>query len=200
MSDQTVIPVFPTRSLRATLEFYNILGFETLYEQHSPYVYGGVKYQDIHVDFLGSKEVAVGDESGHICLVMVNDIDTLHRTCAARIKQHYGKQLRSGIPRMGTVNKLSKDRRFNLLDPDGNRLIVIQASTDEKATRRRGTPLLKAINMARIDAYSRDMPGEAVAYLDEALNHLDGEPVVIQFRAFVLRADIAAALNDIPTQ
>jgi len=178
MSDQTVIPIFPTRSLKTTLAFYNILSFETLWEQHSPYVYGSVKYQNIRVDFSASKAIAAGNKSGHMCLVSVSDIDTLHRTFAARIKQHYGKQLRSGIPRMGTVNNLSKDRRFNLLDPDGNRLIVIQITTDEKARKRRGTPLLKAVNMARIDAYSRDLPGEAVAYLDEVLNYLVDEPVV----------------------
>lgn len=199
MASQMVVPVFPSRSLKVTLEFYNMLGFETLWEQHAPYVYGSVKYQQIQIDFTGSKAAEPGQESGHLCLVMVDNIHELHRYFAAAIKQKFGKQLRSGIPRMGTVNTVSKDQRFNLLDPDGNRLIVIQPDKGEMRPRRRGTPLLKAVNMARLDLYSRDEPQEAVAYLDAALLQIDGEPSVTQFRAFVLRADIAAALDDIPT-
>lgn len=196
MTEQTVIPLFPSRSLKTTLEFYNALGFETLWEQHSPYVYGSVKYQDILIDFFGSKATEVGQESSHMCLVVVKDIHALHSVFSTGIKQRYGKQLRSGIPRLGTINKLSKDRRFNMLDPDGNRLIMIEVVTDQKVKPRRGTPLLKAVNMARLDAYSRDLPIEAVEYLDDALTRLDDEPLVTQFRAFVLRADIAATLQD----
>jgi catechol 2,3-dioxygenase-like lactoylglutathione lyase family enzyme len=199
MASQIVVPVFPTRSLKATLEFYNLLGFETLWEQHAPYVYVSVKYQQIQIDFVGSKAVEAGQESGHLCLVIVEDVHELHRYFAAAIKQKFGKQLRSGIPRMGTVNTVSKDQRFNLLDPDGKRLIVIQPDKGEMRPRRRSTPLLKAVNRARLDIYSRDEPQEAAAYRDTALLQLNGEPSVTQFRAFVLRADIAAALDDIPT-
>lgn len=60
----------------------------------------------------------------------MNDVNALHTAFAAGLKQHYGKRLRSGIPRIGNINTLSKDQRFNMLDPDGNRLIVIQIRTE----------------------------------------------------------------------
>ncbi|MBC8162670.1 MAG: hypothetical protein H7Z42_15775, partial [Roseiflexaceae bacterium] len=196
---QTVIPVFPCRSLKATLEFYNAIGFETLYEQHAPYVYGSVKYQDIQIDFYGSKAAQAVEESGHMCLVITSDIHALHRALSSGIKQHFGKQLRSGIPRLGSVNTLSKDQRCNLLDPDGNRIIMIEVG-GKKIKPHRPTALSKAISMARIDAYSRDEPAIAAQILDQALHHLSDEPTVTQFRAFVLRADIAAMLHDMATQ
>jgi catechol 2,3-dioxygenase-like lactoylglutathione lyase family enzyme len=197
MANEIVVPVLPTRSLKTTLEFYNALGFQTLYEQHAPYVYGSVKNEQIQFDFFGS-QTSPGQDSSHICLVLVQDVDTLHRRFVTGMKQRYGKRLRSGYPRLGNVNTLSKDRRFNLLDPDGNRLIVIQTLTP--ATKppkpKFTTPLARAITGARLDAYSRDEPRIAAEHLDEALEHVEDEPNPVLFRAFVLRADIAAILED----
>jgi catechol 2,3-dioxygenase-like lactoylglutathione lyase family enzyme len=186
MSNEKVVPVFPCRSLKTTLEFYSALGFEILYEQHKPYVYGSVK----------SKSTKSVQESGHLCLVTTEEIQKLHTTFSSGIKQHFGKQLRSGIPRLGTVNTLSKDQRFNLLDPDGNRLIVIEVNKEKVVKPKRPTPLSKAISVARLDAYSRDLPEIVPEYFDEALKKLENEPNVTQFRAFVLRADVAAMLQD----
>ena len=78
MSLEKVVPVLPCCSLKATLEFYTALGFEILYEQHRPYVYGSVKHQHIQLDFYGSKATKPAQESGHICLVITEEIQTLH--------------------------------------------------------------------------------------------------------------------------
>jgi hypothetical protein len=123
---------------------------------------------------------------------------TLHSSFVTGMKQRYGKRLRSGYPRLGNVNTLSKDRRFNLLDPDGNRLIVIQTltSSTKPPKPKTTTPLTRAITAARLDAYSRDEPRIAAEVLDEALEDVKDEPSVALFRAFVLRADIAAMLED----
>jgi catechol 2,3-dioxygenase-like lactoylglutathione lyase family enzyme len=196
MAPQTVVPVFPCHDLKATLAFYNALGFATLHEQHAPYVYGSVCFEQIQVDFHGAPVSGAGAESGHICLVMADDIQRLHATFVAGLKQRYGKRPRSGIPRIGAVNTVSKNQRFNLLDPNGNRLIVIERSTTALPKPRRHTPLSRAISAARLDAYSRDEPTIAAEHLDRALAQLDTERNATRFRAFVLRADIAAALSD----
>jgi catechol 2,3-dioxygenase-like lactoylglutathione lyase family enzyme len=201
VASEQVVPVLPTRNLKETLGFYNALGFQTTHEQHAPYVYGAIKLGGIELHFVALKSLEVGQESGHICLVMVRDVNAIHQAFTRGIKARFGKQLRSGIPRMGGVNALSKDRRFNLIDPNGNRLIVIQ--TLEKAAKKpksaRTTPLAKAISAARLDAYSRDAPAIAAEWFDKALEQIKDKPSSVLFRAFVLRADIAAMLDDQPT-
>jgi catechol 2,3-dioxygenase-like lactoylglutathione lyase family enzyme len=196
MAAQAVIPVFPCHDLKATLAFYNALGFATLHEQHAPYAYGSVRFEQIQIDFYGSQETSATQESGHMCLVIVDDIQRLYDGFVGGLKAQLGRRPRSGIPRIGTVNTVSKGLRFNLIDPNGNRLIVIDTAAKKQPKPKRHTPLSKAISAARLDAYSRDEPAIAAEYLDQALQQLDAEPPVTRFRAFVLRAEIAAALND----
>jgi catechol 2,3-dioxygenase-like lactoylglutathione lyase family enzyme len=139
MAAQTVIPVFPRHNLKATLAFYNALGFTTLHEQHAPYAYGSVRFEQIQIDFYGSQTALATEESGHICLVLVTEIQRLYDTFVGGLKQHLGKRPRSGIPRSGTLNTVSKNLRFNLIDPDGNRLIVIATDTHNKPKPKRHT-------------------------------------------------------------
>ena len=199
MANERVIPIFPCASLKTTLEFYTALGFNILHEQHAPYVYGSVQLEGIQLDFVGSTALKVNQESSHTCLIAVSEIDALHARFSNGFKTLFGKQLRSGIPRMGGVNALSRDRRFNLLDPSGNRLIVIQVGKKTPRVPKGGTPLTRAITAAKLDTYSRDAPEIAAQYLDIALQHAESEGTPIQFQAFVLRADIAAMLGDYAT-
>ena len=194
MANEKVVPIFPTANLKVTLEFYQALGFTILYEQHAPYVYGSVALGNIQIDFFGNKSLAENQETSHTCLVVVPDVDALHQQFSSGIKNAYGKQLRSGIPRMNSLNNLVKDRRFNLLDPSGNRLIVVQVSKAEKT--KSSTPLAKAMQGAKVFAYSKDDPKLAAKHLDTALEKAATESLLIQFQAFVLRADIAAMQND----
>jgi catechol 2,3-dioxygenase-like lactoylglutathione lyase family enzyme len=198
VAGERVVPVLPCRSLKTTLEFYNALGFRTTHEQHAPYVYGAVDLEGIELHFVSMKTLEPSAESGHICLVMVSDACAVHAAFTRGIKARYGKGFRTGIPRIGSVNSFSKDRRFNLLDPNGNRLIVIQVlePSAKKPKPARTTPLAKAISAARLDAYSRDAPEIAAEFFDEALENSSNEPNATLFRAFVLRADIAAMLAD----
>ncbi len=199
MANEKVVPIFPTANLKATLEFYTMLGFKVLYEQHAPYVYGSVALENIQIDFIGNKSLAPNQETGHTCLIVVSDVDALHQQFSSGIKNAYSKQLRSGIPRMNSVNNLVKDRRFNLLDPSGNRLIVVQVSKAEKPKTKSSSPLTKAMQGARVFAYSKDDPTLAAKHFDKALEKIDTESAVIKFQAFVFRADIAAMLDDTTT-
>ena len=195
MANERVVPIFPCASLKTTLEFYTALGFKILYEQHAPYVYGSVALEGIQIDFIGSKVLIPNQETSHTCLIAVSTIDALHTRFSSGFKALYGKQLRSGIPRMGGVNSLSKDRRFNLLDPSGNRLIVVQPSSSPAQPSRK-TPLARAMVKARLYAHSKDDPALAAEGLDQALEQAGLEVAVVRFQAFVLRADIAEMLDD----
>jgi hypothetical protein len=200
MANEKVVPMFPTANLKATLEFYIMLGFTVLYEQHAPYVYGSVALENIQIDFFGNKAIDLNQETGHICLVVLTNIEELLAAFSSQIKKTFGKQLRSGIPRMTSLNDVRKnDRRFNLIDPSGNRLTFIQVGIKIPEAAKSSTPLVKAMMGAKVFAYSKDDPQLAAQHLDKAFGRANSESAVIQFQAFVLRADIAAALEDMAT-
>ncbi len=197
MANEKVVPFFPSANLKTTLEFYTMLGFAVLYEQHAPYPYGSVALENIQIDFFVNKSIALNQESGHMCLVVVNNIDQLHAAFSSQIKKTFGKQLRSGIPRMSSLNDgLSNDRRFNLLDPSGNRFTFIQVGKKTPKATKNSSPLARAMKGTKQYAYSKEDPKLAAEYLDKAFEQANSESVAVQFQAFVLRADIAAMLDD----
>lgn len=194
-----VVPIFPCVSLKDTLTFYVALGFRVTAEQHAPYVYGGVAYEDIELHFHSSKTLVPNTESSHIALVIVSAVDELHRMFVSGIKATYGRRFRMGIPRIGSVNSFKQDRRFNLLDPSGNRLIVVQPfeTAEHLELQQTETKLEKALANARKFAYSRDDPRGAAKILDVALAKNETVPGNLRFRALVLRADIAVMTGDL---
>ncbi len=198
MANEVVVPILPSRSLKTILEFYGALGFHIKYEQHAPYVYGSVGLEQIQLDFIGSKTLLENQESSHICLIVVENVADLQKRFSTGVKALFGKQLRKGIPRIGSVNTVSKDQRFTVIDPSGNRLIFVQPKTKspQKTKPKNLTPLARAVQAARLYAYSREDPQMAVDHLDLALENLTDEPSEVRFRAFVLRADLAEMLDD----
>ncbi len=200
MANEKVVPLYPAADLKVTLEFYTMLGFTVLYEQHAPYAYGSVSLENIQIDFFVNKALVANQETGHMCLVVLTNIDELHAAFSSQIKKTFGKQIRSGFPRVSGLNDARKnDRRFNLLDPSGNRLTFIQVGERLPKAVKSNTPLVKAMMGAKVFAYSKDDPQLAAQHLDKALGKANSESAVIQFQAFVLRADIAAALDDTAT-
>lgn len=198
MSEEVVVPIFPCISLEQTLEFYVALGFEVTHEQHAPYVYGGVRYRNIELHFHGSKTLKPQTESSHTALIMVSAVDDLHQTFVRGVKATFGKGFRTGIPRIGSVNSFKRDRRFNLLDPSGNRLIVVQPFDEgEQPLEQTATGLEKAVRNARTFAYSKDDPRGAAKILDVGLSRHETPSEALYFRALVLRADVALMLDDL---
>jgi hypothetical protein len=198
MANEVVVPILPCRSLKTILEFYKALGFHTKYEQHAPYVYGSVGLEQIQLDFIGSKTLVENQESSHICLIVVEDATELQKRFSAGVKTVFTKQLRKGIPRVGSVNTVSKDQRFTVIDPSGNRLIFVQpkAKSPPKTKPKILTPLARAVQAARLFAYSKEDPQLAADHLDPVLENATNEPLEVRFRAFVLRADLAEMLDD----
>jgi catechol 2,3-dioxygenase-like lactoylglutathione lyase family enzyme len=200
MPNQKVVPLFPTANLKATLGFYTMLGFTVLYEQHAPYVYGSVALEEIQMDFIGSKSLIQHQETGHTCLVVLSNIHTPHAAFSSQIKTAFGKQLRSGIPRMSSLNAAhSTDQRFHLLDPSGNRIVFIEVGKKSPQAVKGGSPLTRAVHSAKIFAFSKDDPALAAKNLDKALSQSAAESTITQFQALVLRAEIAQMQDDTPT-
>lgn len=138
MAGERVVPILPCPDLPETLAFYTALGFEVTHHQASPYAYACVQRGDIRLDVQVSKGLNPA-ASPHYCYVSVPDVDALHAGFEAGLLAAYGRPPRRGIPRMGSVNTLSLDRRFTVVDPGGNHLLVGQPRATLSAKRRRGT-------------------------------------------------------------
>lgn len=192
MSDEKIIPILPCTSIKDTLEFYRALGFEVTYEQSQPNTYACVKYHDIRLDFFVKK-----NWNPAFVYISVTDVDKLHKAFVSGIKQTYGKMLSKGTPRITSVNNLSSDRRFNVIDPGENWLYIGQPlSAEIKESKEKDTRLTKAVRNARTFAYSKQDAAGAAKILELALAKNETEPDAVKFRAFVLRADVAAMLED----
>jgi ABC-type amino acid transport substrate-binding protein len=195
MANEVVIPILPCSAIKETLEFYRALGFEVTSEQKQPYTYAAIKYDDIHLQFFVKK-----NWNPAFVYISVKDVDALHKTFVTGIKQTYGKMLSKGTPRITSVNNLSQDRRFNVIDPSENWLYIGQPLTPENTeTKTKDTRLTKALEMARTLAYSRSDAEAAAKVLETALAKNEAEPDTVRFRTYVLRADVAAMLGDTET-
>lgn len=192
MSGEKVIPLLPCSSIKETLEFYRALGFEITSEQKQPYTYGIVKYNDIDLQFFVKK-----NWNPAFVYISVKNVDERYKIFASGLKQTYGKVLSKGTPRITTVNNLSSDRRFNVIDPGGNWLYIGQplpAGTQEK--KKKNTRLAKVVENARTFAYSKQDAVGAAKILEVALAKNEAEPDEVRFLAYVLCADVANDLGD----
>lgn len=192
MSGEKVIPILPCSSIKETLEFYRALGFEVTSEQKQPYTYASIKYNDINLQFFVKK-----NWNPAFVYISVKDVDTLHQAFVTGIKQTYGKMLSKGTPRITSVNNLSQDRRFNVIDPGENWLYIGQPLTAEiKERKKDNTRLMKAVENARTFAYSKQDAAGAAKILETAFSKNESESDATRFCAYVLRADVAAMLED----
>lgn len=70
--------------------FYQALGFEVTYEQKSPNAYALVRRGGIEPHFFGLKRLKP-EEAFSTCVVLVPEVERLHQTFAAALRQAYGK-------------------------------------------------------------------------------------------------------------
>ncbi|WP_342481467.1 hypothetical protein NST07_10025 [Paenibacillus sp. FSL L8-0340] len=113
-------------------------------------------------------------------------------------KKAYHKVPSKGLPRITKVNNLAEDRRFNLIDPAGNRLIIgqkhaLSMPTEQDPPSRFATAFETAYQLA----YAKDKPADAAKVLDLVFSKDEEATLTLQYKAFVLRADIAASMDEI---
>jgi hypothetical protein len=197
MSGVTTIPVLPCASLPETLAFYQALGFEVTHEQSTPNVYGAIRRGEINLHFMGIKGLNPA-EAYSVCLVMVPEVEGLHRIFAAGLREAYGRLPLAGRPRISRIRP--GQSRFTVVDVAGNSVIYIKQDApgdyDEgMAPPPTGTRLDSAMRTAaRLRDFKND-DAAAAKVLEAALRKEPGDPFE-RARALLARAEIAIAQGD----
>jgi catechol 2,3-dioxygenase-like lactoylglutathione lyase family enzyme len=201
MSNETVIPLLPCRSIEEMLTFYTQLGFTVTYRQKAPNVYAAVRWSRVELHFY----VLKGHDSARnhcSCIVLVDDPEPLHRLFSAALRAARGKVPATGIPRIARWRK--GQTRFNVVDPAGNwvRFISRNENVDRSAgasgtaPMRRDSRLGEAVITSRILRDDKGDDRAAARVLDIALARSEPVPVQVKARAIVARAELALALNE----
>lgn len=112
------IPILPSRSLSATLDFYRRLGFQGDVHPHGNYAI--LCRGSVEIHFFGFPDL-VPAESIAGCYLRVSDVDAIEKDFAA------ASLPRTGIPRQDRLeNKPWGMREFAIVDPDGNLIRIGQ--------------------------------------------------------------------------
>ncbi|WP_438498533.1 bleomycin resistance protein [Paenibacillus sp. IHBB 3054] len=193
----TTIPIFPCSSIDEQLNFYQALGFEITYRQAKPNLYACVRHRIAELHFFVLKKLEPAN-SYSMCYVNVPDVDAVYNEFCGNLKKAYHKVPSKGLPRITKVNNLAEDRRFNLIDPAGNRLIIGQKHASSMPTEQEPpSRFATAFETAYQLAYAKDKPADAAKVLDLVFSKDEEATLTLQYKAFVLRADIAASMDEI---
>lgn len=200
MPRETMIPVLPCASLPDTLAFYRVLGFEVTYEQTRPYIYGATRRGDMNVHFAGGKGHDPATSSG-TCLVIVPEVEQLHATFAAALRQTYGKLPVTGIPRITRMKP--GQSRFTVVDVAGNSLVFIKQGApeedeDAEAAITRRPDETRMAHAVRFAARLRDFKNDdraAAKVLDTALARDEPAAPLERAHALAARIELAVALG-----
>jgi len=196
------IPIFPCKSIDEQLNFYQALGFEVTYRQSKPNLYACVRHPIMELHFFVLKQLEPSS-SYSMCYVSVQDVDAVYEAFCQNLKKAYGKIHTRGLPRITKLNDLAEDRRFNLIDPAGNRLLIgqphapsvkIQQDLDVVVPASRFTNAFKTAYQL---AYAKDEPADAARVLDLVFSKKEAASVMLRYQAYVLRADIAVLMDEI---
>jgi catechol 2,3-dioxygenase-like lactoylglutathione lyase family enzyme len=194
----TTIPALPCESLDATLDFWRKLGFEVTYKQRAPNPYAVLRADDSELHFFGLKQLNPQDNYS-TCLVIVPEVEQLHRTFAERLRGALGKLPIKGFPRISRMRP--GQTRFTLTDVAGNSVIFIKRGVEDEAAaeqykRADQTPLQRALSVVM---RLRDFKGDdaaAARVLDTALGRQHDEATLDLARALVARIELAMVLEE----
>ena len=137
------------------------------------------------------------------CYVHVRDVDAVHKEFCENLKNAYRKVPSKGFPRITKPNNLAEDRRFNLIDPAGNRLLIGQKHASVVPVQTERTVVMQpsrfanAFETASRLAYAKDEPAEAAKVLDLVFSKAAEASASLRYQAYVLRSDIAVAMDEI---
>jgi catechol 2,3-dioxygenase-like lactoylglutathione lyase family enzyme len=200
VADETTIPILPCASINDMLTFYTALGFEITYQQARPNAYACVRRGSIELHFFTMRDYQP-ENSYSTCLVVIAEADAWYRAFAAGLRQHYGKLLVAGIPRLTPLrNKAEGGRGFNVIDPGGNWIRFVQKTANPEASEPEAhaapTRLSRAVRAAELLADSKGDYAEAAKTLDKALAAHEAAPSVHRIQALVLRANLGITMGD----
>jgi catechol 2,3-dioxygenase-like lactoylglutathione lyase family enzyme len=120
------IPILPSRSISATVNFYKQVGFEGGAHDTDP-SYAVMRRGTVEIHFF-THSTLVPTESWAGCYIRVRDVEEIYQAFALR-------QLpTTGIPRLHALeDKPWGLREFAVIDPDGNLLRIGQLIDDGSA-------------------------------------------------------------------
>ncbi len=196
-----VIPIFPCKSIDEQTAFYQALGFELTYRQAKPNVYVCFRHRIAELHFFLLKGLEPSD-SYSSCYVSVPDVDDVFREFREGLKKACGKIPVQGFPRIGKLNDLTEDRRFNLVDPAGNYLRIGQSHaaprpiSDERNEGGLPSRFAAAYETAYRLAYAKEDPAQAAKVLDLVFKKAEEASAALRYKACALRADIADAMDE----
>ncbi|WP_131736480.1 bleomycin resistance protein [Actinomadura roseirufa] len=194
---EKAIPIYPCRSIDLTWEFYKTLNFEQTFRQTRPNPYLSVRHGDIELQFFGWKKHDPS-ASMNMCYIVTTDVDALYEEFRGGLKEVLGRIPVRGLPRLGPLKDTSYGlRQFLLTDPDGIQLRIGQPISDDlsHAPAPQGKAA-RALHTATLLSDSKEDHHGAAKILDHLL--ASGEPLTPseRLKALILRADLAAHLND----
>lgn len=191
----STIPILPSRSIDEQLDFYQALGFEATYRQAKPNLYACVRHRIVELHFFVLKQLNP-ENSYSMCYVHVPDVDAVYKEFSENLKNVYRKIPTKGFPKISKPNDLLEDRRFNLIDPAGNRLLIGTKHTENRQIVKGTSKFEVAYEAAYRMMYAKDEPVGAAKVLDLVLSKAQDASSLLHFRAYVLRADIAVAMEE----
>lgn len=192
----TTIPILPSRSIDEQLDFYQALGFEVTYRQAKPNLYACVSHPIVELHFFVLKSLQP-ENSYSMCYLHVPDVDAVYKEFSEKLKQAYNKVPTKGFPRISKPNDLTEDRRFHVIDPSGNRLLIGTKHAADRSIVEEKSKFATAFEAAYRLTYSKDAPEDAAKVLDAALRKQGPSSSELLFRAYVLRADIALSMEEL---
>ncbi|WP_432992861.1 bleomycin resistance protein [Dactylosporangium sp. CA-233914] len=202
MANERTVPLLPCASIDEMLEFYGALGFEVTYRQSRPNPYAALRREDLHLHFFAMPGFVPADSYGS-CLVLVPDIEALHRAFAEGLRARYGRVPVAGIPRM-TRPRARKNAGgvtgFSVVDPGGNWIRVTAIDGGRPPATSAEGKLAVTLENAVVLADSRGDQAQAARILDSALAREDATADVPVLReALAYRAELAESLGDSAT-
>lgn len=195
----TTIPVMACRDVDELVDFYEAMGFRTTYRQAKPYVYVAVEGRGfgLHFSRVPAGADTVNEDVG-CCLIIVDDVATMHADLSATMRAAFGKVLSKGQPRITRYRPGAS--RFTLVDASGNSLIFIQADIPEDVDYGGAahlTGLAKVLDNARI---LRDFKLDDKAALRAVTSGLkrksEGATPALLGTALAVLVELATALGD----
>jgi hypothetical protein len=196
---ETVVPIFPCRSIDQTWEFYKALGFDLLLRQTRPNHFLALGRGELALQFYGWKKHEPA-ASMHMCYVTTTDVDSLYEAFRDGLKASLGRVPTRGLPRIGPLKDMSYGvRQFLMSDPDGIQLRIGQPISESfEHIDPPKEKVAKALHTAALLSHSKEDPAAAVKVLDHLLRMEDPTPTPPQrVKALVMRADMALRLDDV---
>lgn len=195
MAGERTIPILPCRELDDVLLFYAALGFVVTYRQARPNPYAVVERDDLVLHFFGLADFDPEQSMGS-AIVLVPDVDALHRAFADGLRAAYGKVPLRGIPRLlRPRRKQGTVRGFSVVDPGGNWLRVSRTGEAEERTPT-STGLARVLEVAARQGDAHGDERTAILILDRGLARHPDAPAADREAALVYRAELAIRTGD----